>query len=147
MNRSPALSNFSADARRRVERQQRMSEGMVPDYVSTFGNFNRDIWPLMHIAADQKKSSMNVVPGKNIKQVESVRVVRSVVESECNLLRTALPTAESPPKPLASRRNRLISSTYQGSTGGSGREHEHGRIVPKGRNQKAEVRNKNAEVR
>ena len=69
VNRIPALNNFSANALGRLEGQQRMSEGMVPDNVSALGDFGGDVGPLVHIAPDHKKRGMNVMLRQNVNQM------------------------------------------------------------------------------
>jgi len=80
----------------------------------------------MHVSSDQKKRSMSVVLGENIEQMESVRIIRPVVESQRDLLRASLTAAKSGSKPLAGRGKRLISGSGgpdQGCTGDSQSKH------------------------
>jgi hypothetical protein len=130
MNCVAALNDFAAYPPRRLESQQRVREGMVSDRVSALGNLGGNTGTLAHVAANQKERSLNVIPGKNIEQMESVRVVRPVVEGQRNLLRTSLPSAESPPKPLPSRGQRLVSSSGHPDDGSTGdRKSKHAAIL------------------
>ena len=85
LNRIPALRDFAANALARLEGQQRMREGVVPDDVSALGDFGGDIGPLMHIAADQKKCCMNGIPGQNVKQVLRMWIIGPVIKGQRNL--------------------------------------------------------------
>jgi hypothetical protein len=85
MNGIAALSDFATNARRGLEGEQRVSEGVVADYVSTPGNFGDDVWTPTYIAANHKKGGMNVMPGENLQQMESVWVIWAIVESQCDL--------------------------------------------------------------
>jgi hypothetical protein len=83
----------------------------------------------VHITANQKKRGVNVVPGKDIKQAKRVRVIGPIVESQSDLLRTTLPPAESPPKPLASWGKRLISGSGCADNSASNGQSKHAWIV------------------
>ena len=83
---------------------------MVPDYVSTTGDFGNDVRSLADVTADEKERGMNVMAGENIEQMESVRIVGSIVEGQGNLLRAARAAAKSASKPLAGGGHGLVSS-------------------------------------
>jgi len=103
-----------------------MSEGVVPDSVTAFPNLGDDVRSLAHIPSNQKKRGLNAMPGENIEQMESVRIIRPVVESQRDLLRASLTAAKSGSKPLAGRGKRLISGSGgpdQGCTGDSQSKH------------------------
>jgi hypothetical protein len=85
LNRAAALRDFFANVRAGFKRQQRMSECVISDYVAASSNLSRDIGPLLHVFADLKERCMNVVLRKNVQQMESVRVVRAIVEGERKL--------------------------------------------------------------
>jgi hypothetical protein len=66
-----------------------MSKRVVSDDVPSFYQFSNDVGTLLHIAPDEEKCSVNIVPGQDFQQALSVRIVRAIVESERQLLRSA----------------------------------------------------------
>ena len=64
-----------------------MGEGMVSDHVSGFHQFANDVRPLLHVAADQEKCGVNIVPGQDFQQAQGVRIVGPVIVSERQLFR------------------------------------------------------------
>jgi hypothetical protein len=107
-----------------------MSEGVVPDYVSTLGNFGGDVGPLMDVAANQEERSLNVMPRQNVKQIASVRIVGPVVEGQCDLLRSSVTTTERASKPLPGWSERLVSSSSRSNSSRSNyRRSEHAAIL------------------
>src|SRR6267378_6555072 len=88
-DRLTALQDFLSHARIRLKDEKRMRECMVPDQVAAFRDLYRDFRPLPRVPSDKKKRCDNVVLSQNIEQIQRVRIVRSIVKRECNLLRSA----------------------------------------------------------
>jgi hypothetical protein len=112
-----------------------MRECVVPDYVAAFRDLGHYVGSLANIAANQKKCCMNVMAGQNIQQVQSMRIVGTVIEGKCHLLRPASSLAKSASEPLAGGSHGLISGRYHGGSSSSG-ERKHGGIVKEVRMQK-----------
>ena len=74
-----------------------MSEGVVPDHMSGLHQFANDVRPLLHIASDQKKRGVNIVPGQNVQQAQGVRIVGPIIVGERQLLRSAAQSGEGWP--------------------------------------------------
>ena len=94
---------------RTLESQQRMSEGVVSDDVSGFHQFANDVWTLLHVAPDQKKCGVNIVPRQYFQQAQSMRIVGTVIVSKRQLLRSAAQPGKCTAKPLPGRRHGLIA--------------------------------------
>ena len=62
---------------------------MVPDHVPSFHQFADNVGTLLYVAPDEEKCSMNVVPGQDFQQALSVRIVRTIIVSQGQLLRSA----------------------------------------------------------
>jgi len=126
-DRLTALQDFLSHARIRLKDEKRMRECMVPDQVAAFRDLYRDFRPLPRVPSDKKKRCDNVVLSQNIEQIQRVRIIRSVVEGQSNLLGSARQTVKRPPEPQASRRHRLVSGSCSYCSGNGKAQHE--RIV------------------
>ena len=104
---------------------------MVTYDVAGLNNCADDLWTLLDVAADQKKSCVHAVFGKNIEQSQSVRVVGAVVVSQCELARGARESGESLAIPLTCRRHGLVTGgdDGRGANRASQGEGEHVGIV------------------
>jgi hypothetical protein len=93
--------------------------------------FARDIRPLLHITADQKKCRLHTVLSKNFHQAKSVWVVRAIVISQRQLPGSGFQPGEGPPKPLPGRSHGLVSRSATGPNDTrSGKGHvKHEKIV------------------
>ena len=69
------------------ESEQGMSKGVVPDHMSGFHQFANNVGTLLHVTSDEEKCGVNIVPGQDIQQALSMRIVGTVVISERQLLR------------------------------------------------------------
>src|SRR6202451_4664581 len=85
-----AIHECSANLGGALESQQRMRERVVADDVPGGGDFVHDIGTLLHAAADQKKSGVDLMPGKYCEQAQRVRVGGTIVDRKSSLLGSAL---------------------------------------------------------
>ena len=103
---------------------------MVADNVSGPENFAGDLRTLLHIASDQKKSRMHIMPGEDFQQAQRVSIIGTVVVRQRNLSRPARQSRERFSIPLPRRRHRLVTGGDRGRGGnGSQGEREHEGIV------------------
>jgi hypothetical protein len=123
-----AVEEFAADFFLAFENQQRMREGVVADEVTRIGNSTCDIGTLLHVAANQKKSCVNVVPSEDIEKMVSVRIVGAVVVGKNELARVARVSGKCFSVPLAGGRHGLIAggdcSGGDYECAGNGRNHD-----------------------
>lgn len=75
-----------------------MSKGMIADNVAGLDDLAGEIGALLDVASDDKESCLNVVFGEDFEQVQSVRVVGTVVVGESDLARAARQAGESFPE-------------------------------------------------
>src|SRR4029077_15866049 len=99
-----------------------MGEGVVSDNMSSPHQFTNDVRPLLHVAPDQKKRCMNIVPGQHVQQALGMGVFGPVIVSKRQLLGLAAWPGEGTAKPLAGRRHRLVARGGSGGSSGSGGE-------------------------
>ena len=98
--------------------------------VAGMNDFTGDVWTLLHVASNQKKSCVDIVAGQDFQQSLRVRVVRAVVVSQRNLPRSARQPREGSPIPSPRRRHRLITRGAGGRGGDSSQgERKHAGIV------------------
>ena len=105
-----AIPQLHRGLARRSKDQIRMAESMIANHVSCLNQLTCDIRPLLHVAPDQKKCCLHVVPGQNLQQTQRVWVVRTIVESQRQLPGSPLQPGKSPTTPLPGRRHRLVAS-------------------------------------
>src|SRR6476646_2623479 len=110
-----------------------MSEGVVADDMSALRNFGGDVRTLAHVASDHEECCANVMPGEYVEQMQSVGIVRAIIEGERNLLCCAIPAAKIPAKPLPCGRHGLVGGNA-GADKHANSKAEHGGIVNGGRN-------------
>ena len=104
-----AISQLHPGLSRGSKNQIGMAEGMIRDHVPSPHQFERDIRPLPHKAPDDEKCCLHILPGKNLQQTQSVRVVGTIVVSQRQLLGSTLDPSKRSPKPLPRRRLGLIA--------------------------------------
>jgi hypothetical protein len=102
-----------------------MREGVIADHVSRLRHSTRYLRVLPHEAADHKKRRPDAVSGQHVKQLQSVGIVRSVIEGKSDLLASPNPGSESTPKPLAGWRHGLIAGC--GSSRGDSQSDQSGK--------------------
>ncbi len=124
------LGEFLPDFRFGFEYEKRMGEGVIADDVAGLDNFSGDLRMLTHVAADEKKSRMDAVQGKDFKKALGMGVVGSVVVGEGDLASAARRAAESFSVPLPGRRHGLVTRRDRRGESGAGDDvAEHGSIV------------------
>src|SRR5258705_8167381 len=97
-----------------------MGEGVVSDNMSSLHQFTNDVRPLLHVAPDQKKRCVKIVPGQHVQQALGMGVVGPVIVSKRQLLGLAAWPGEGTAKPLAGRRQRLVARGGSGGSSGGG---------------------------
>ncbi len=65
---------------------------MVSNHVSGLYQFANDVRSLLHVAADQEKCCVDIVPGQHFQQAQGVRIVGPVIVSERQLFRRPRPS-------------------------------------------------------
>ena len=113
-----ARREFLADFCLTFESQQRMSEGVIADGVSGLNDGAGDFWALVDVAADQKKSCVDIVAGEDVEQAKSVWVVGAVVIGEGELARTLGQASEGFSIPLAGWGHGLVAGGGCGNCAG-----------------------------
>ena len=113
-----ALREFQPDFCLTFESQQRMSEGVIADGVSGLNDGAGDFWALVDVAADQKKSCVDIVAGEDVEQAKSVWVVGAVVIGEGELARTLGQASEGFSIPLAGWGHGLVAGGGCGNCAG-----------------------------
>src|ERR1019366_4882804 len=113
-----------------LERKQGMTERMIANGVPGFDQFTNHIGPLLHVTADEKKSRLHIVLGKNLQKAKGVRIIGAIVKGESQQLRSATRSGKRPPQPLSSWGHGLITrGGDSGHSGGSESWAEHGGIL------------------
>ena len=82
---------------------------MITNDVASPNDLACDVGTLLHEAADQEKSCMHIVAGKDLQQAQGVRIVGTIIIGERDLLAAASQAGECAPVPLPRGRHRLIS--------------------------------------
>src|SRR5271155_133632 len=108
-----------------------MAESMIANHVSSPHHLAHDIRPLLYVAPNEKKRCLHVVPREHVEQMQRVRVVRTIVESQSQLLGSRLEPGKSPAIPLPTRPHTLIPSNNRGhsSTSSDDQAAQHVAIV------------------
>src|SRR6476661_6425801 len=100
---------------------------------SRMRNIGGDVRTLAHVASDHEECCANVMPGEYVEQMQSVWIVRAIIEGERNLLCCAIPAAKIPAKPLPCGLHGLVGGNA-GADKHANSKAEHGGIVNGGRN-------------
>ena len=95
---------------------------MVPDHVSGLHQFTNNVGALLDVTADQKKCGMNIMPGQDFQQTQSMRIVGAVIVSERQLFLAALQPGERPSEQLPGWRHGLVAHGGSGGDCGGGGE-------------------------
>src|ERR1700730_2477068 len=97
-----------------------MGEGVVSDNMSRLHQFTNDVRPLLHVAPDQKKRGVKIVPGQHVQQALGMGAVGSLMLSKRQFVGLAAWPGEGTAKPLAGRRHRLVARGGSGGSSGGG---------------------------